>query len=195
MMDANFGEEDKNCLRLGEWLIEKGKMEENLKKDLAGLRIYRYSGGSPTLEFFAVHETKDPNATVSELKNMARELRREDILLLLEEYPSERLLSSLKMREKQKIAKMLDMSIPGVYGWEKLAIAFGYNYLEREEFRKTPQLDSPTEKLIEILKQRNQNLPLELIIRWAESESRYDISSFLKGFINKINTKKASRNT
>ena len=192
MMDANFGEEDKNCLRLGEWLIEKGKMEENLKKDLRGLQNYRYGGESPTLAFFKVHEAKDPNSTVSDLKKKARRLGREDIVHLLEEFPSDRLLASLTVREKQKIAKMLDMYIPGARGLDEIAFAFGYNYLE---FRKTPQLYSPTEKLMEILKQRNQNLPLELIIRWAESESRYDISRFLKGFINKINTKKASRNT
>ena len=194
-MDANFGEEDKNCLRLGEWLIEKGKMEENLKKDLGGLRNYRYGGGSPTLAFFKVHEAKDPNGTVSDLKKKARRLRREDIVYLLEEFPSDRLLASLTVREKKEIAKLLDMSTLGAPGWRNIASAFGYNYLEREEFRKTPQLYSPTEKLMEILKQRNQNLPLELIIRWADSESRYDISRFLKGFINKINTKKASRNT
>ena len=181
----------KYYVRLGEWLIEKKKMKGNLKEVLKGLENHKYGGGSSTLAFLEANEVKRPNDLVKKLRDEAKSLKREDLINALRGIDDNKKMEDLTLDERDKLAKCLDKTGRGLKeGWEEITSAFGYNNDERNVFRNSriiPGSFSPTKGLMTALKHRNENLSLELIIHWAKSIPRDDVSKMLEKFIAKIN--------
>ena len=173
-------------MRLGEWLIENKKIENDLKKKLGGLQRFFHGGGSPTLAFLDANSSTRPNDLVKKFRDHAKNKHREDVIKSLVGIGDNEFLENLPDSVKAEIADHLDKRVIGVADWESFASHFKYTHDQREVFRAAKSLPgsfSPTKALFQILKHRNGNLPVQLIIQWAKSEGRNDISIALDKFI------------
>ena len=165
-------------IRFGEWLINNDHVNQRLRTQFNGLKRSFYGGGSPTMELFAADQARNPLRKVSELISFARECTREDLGLVLQNIDSEMEIRNLDLKTKGKIADYLDFYNPVIEYWESLATQFGFTQEDQTSIKNSavvPCSFSPTKKLFELLLHENENLPVGLIIKWAESESLNNI--------------------
>ena len=177
---------EKNHVLLGEYLIANVPQNQIPgKKKLNSLQRYHFGGGSPTLAFLTANHSINPNDLVKKLRDYAKKVKREDLIVILEPIHDDVPLKELTDAKNLEIADLLDQRIPGVSDWESFASHFNYDYVKRQEFLKeriTPGSFSPTKALIEILHGVNSKLPISHIINWAVSHGRNDIANHLKDF-------------
>ena len=172
--------------QLGEWLISENHLDIT-RNDLDILENYFHGGGSCTIALFDAIGSQNINDLVSELRQFAKEYKREDVLEILDtaNILDTQKISCLSEPIKFQLASKLDRRIVSVKGWETFATRLKFNHEQREAFRNyrlEPGRFSPTNALFEMIRTKNRNLRLSVIIEWARSAGRNDVAKDLIDF-------------
>jgi len=158
---------------------------------MESLHLSYFGGGSPAKRFFKGLGMRHPTLTVSAFKDIALKQQRRDVTTYMETLncPPGKQFRDLSHMEHDKIALLLDKDIRGVSDWRMFADSLGFTNDEINGFKlsvKERNEYSPTQGLIDLMKQRYPLLNLTKVQAAASNIGRNDVAKYLGTVIQEI---------
>jgi len=187
-LDTDHGVGVHNWKQLGNAIFQGDK---DACDQIESLHLSYFGGGSPAKRFFKGLEQRFPLFTVAEFKDIALKNQRRDVSNYIDTLncPAGKCFRDLTSGEQDKIAMFLDKDICGVADWRMFADAVGFTNDEITAFKnavKERNEYSPTQKLMELMKQRYPLLNLTRVKEAASTIGRNDVAQYLGTVVEEI---------
>jgi len=158
---------------------------------IESLHLSYSGGGSPAKGFLKSLSMRYPTFTVNQFRDIAIKHQRKDISTYIDSLncPPGKHFRDLSFSQQDRIARDLDKDIRGISDWRMFADAVGFTNDEIAEFKlaiKELNQYSPTQSLIDMMKQRYPLLSLTKVKTAASNIGRNDIAQYLGTVIEEI---------
>jgi len=155
-----------------------------------------YSGSAK--RFLKSLTMRYPTFTINQFKDIAIKHQRRDISVYIESLncPPGKQFQDLSFSQQEKIARDMEKGIRGIADWRMFADSVGFTNDEIEAFKRAlPEHshNSPTKRLIDLLKQRYPLLNLTKIKIASSNIGRNDVAQYLGTVIEEIAMTKSYR--
>jgi len=189
-LDTDHGVGVHNWKQLGNAIFQG---DSDACEQMESLHLSYFGGGSPAKRFFKGLGMRHPTLTVSAFKDIALKQQRRDVTTYIESLnsPPGKHFRELSHLEHDKIALLLDKDIRGVSDWRMFADSLGFTNDEINGFKlslKERSEYSPTQGLIDLMKQRYPRLNLTKVQAAASNIGRNDVAQYLGTVIEEILT-------
>ena len=178
--------DDPHCVS-GNWL-DLGKILFHGNRDMIDhvdhLKRQYCGGGSPGAELIEYLQI-NPKFTVGSFVDVAKELKRNDILQLVENVPSHTPFKDLYANLSRRIALYLDKDIRGVNNWRDFAYEFGCTDEQVKAFKAAMGTSdaSPTDGLLDMMKAALPDYKLADLRSKLASIGRNDVANYIDELI------------
>ena len=160
------------------------------KQEVENLHLHHCGGGSPAREFLGNLASEMPQYTVEEFGKLAKKLKRNDILLTLENWPRG-LLADISNDNRETLANKLDKRMTN--DWRGFADELRFSDAEITQMGqavKTPGNYSPSKELLNRIQRKQPDFPLCYLRNLFQEVGRNDIRNDLIRIIERLRSDK-----
>jgi len=187
-LDTDHGVGVHNWKQLGNAIFQG---DPDACEQMESLHLSYFGGGSPAKRFFKGMAMRHPTLTVLAFRDIALKQQRRDVVSYIDTLnsPPGKHFRDLAHLEQEKIALLLDKDIRGVSDWRMFADSLGFTNDEINSFKlslKERSEYSPTQGLIDLMKQRYPRLNLTKVQTAASNIGRNDVAQYLGTVIEEI---------
>ena len=148
------------------------------KNEVENLVLFETTEGNPAEKMMETHLADNPTFSITELKNIARSLKRNDLIQYLQAYPEDlpERFSELTDNVKNEIFFFINIT---QVNWKRFAGKMEYGESAIAEFAGTSDR-SPTDELFRLMRERCPELTLEELANHLKKIKQIEACNYVK---------------